>query len=191
MDETLDLQALDTEVNGLLQALESPAAASTSEAVSFGLEEAPLSGPRSRLEQLAAEARQSAPSALSFGVEEESPAAPEGSELQTFLEHLRQEISLLAQVQTPAASTRMRWDGDTLTALRSDWQPQQAQAHLQTLDRHLRRKLLALRLLTLLAAMLTRVTLLTGLTGPLAWLTAYRMLKDASALWREAAQAFL
>jgi|GEM_PF-4901639 len=193
----MDFPLLEDEVNAAFAALEAPAPP-TEGAVSFGTEAPAEAAALTRLRQLAAEAEAApAEQALSFGVGESlSPLQQAEAEFATFLENLQNELRFLGAVKSSEndhllAQTIMHWKGDTLTVLATEISTQQAHKHAQTLSNHLKRKLLALRLLTLLLAMLSRVTLFTGLTGPLAWLTAYRQLKEAPALWREAAQLFL
>ncbi|GAB4482464.1 MAG: hypothetical protein OHK0031_05080 [Anaerolineales bacterium] len=192
-----DFPALEDEVNAAFAALEAPAAPAAG-GLSFGVEEAAEAPGLARLRQLASEAVSAPPeTALSFGVEQIlSPLQQAEAEFAAFLENLQNELRFLANLNSSAggnllAQTIMRWKGDTLTVLAAEISAQQTQAHAQALSKHLKRKLLALRLITLLLAMAARVTLLTGLSGPLAWLTAYRQLKEVSALWREAAQTFL
>jgi len=189
--DRLDHPGLEQEVDALLNGLQ-PSAPTQQEPVSFDVNAAPANPLQARLLALAQEVSAApATETVHFGIEEESSLRREENELQTFLETMKDEMQFLAHVRTPAAETFMTWDGDTRTTLSAAWQPSQAQIHLAALDKHLRRKLLALRLTLMLAAALLRVTLLTGLTGPAAWLTAYRFLKDASTAWREAAQTFL
>lgn len=193
-----DFPLLEDELSAAFSALEAPASPAASAALSFGTEAAAEAPALTRLRQLAAEA-ESAPAqqTLSFGVGEIlSPLQQAEAEFTAFLQTLQNELRFLAAVDfvengALLAQTIMGWKGDAQTVLAAEISAQQAGEHAQNLAKQLRRKLLALRLLTLLLAMLARVTLFTGLTGPLAWLTAYRQLKEVSALWREAVQIFL
>lgn len=192
----MDFPLLEDEVNAVFATLAAPAAPAE-DALSFGAGEVAEAPALTRLRQLAEETQYPTEKTLSFGAEETlSPLQQVEAEFATFLQKLQDELRFLAAVNSSAnekllAQTIMHWKGDTLTVLAAEISAQQAREHAQTLKKQLQRKVLALRLLTLLLAMLSRVILFTGLTGPLAWLTAYRQLKEASALWREAAQLFL
>lgn len=192
----MDFSLLEDEVNAVFATLEAPAAPAEG-ALSFGAEEPAEAPALTRLRELAEEAKHPAEEKVSFGVEQiPSPLQHAEAEFASFLEKLQNELRFLAKVNSSEnehalAQTIMHWNGAALTVLAAEISTQQAREHAQALENHLKRKVLALRLLTLLLAMLSRVIFFTGLTGPLAWLTAYRQLKEASALWREAAQLFL